>query len=810
MMTKNLEEETWLKYYSTKEDDQCSEETMRTLFVPKTNRYSSNREFEKSAGGIHENDNFTNKESLEIPAVLLFPCSGRSSIVPEQNSDIESGTSIEFLFPTSFSTEPSENSAGAYSFPDRRTQETFSRKPSLFRCRKFLFNRCTSKAENAGCGFSSEISYGNDILDDVQYSKATRKNEKLLAVAKYDCLTSSLLGSSISTGTLSVSETEPKNTREDDSSKNLHRSVSTCCLRRPSIQLCCLLGKSYVELSTSTSECFSRDQSFEGNGHCAEDELRQPDFFCSDNANRWRGGFPVLARTRAVTQSSAPQLKELAALTLSRRNNELKELSAPDLRLNKARKSNYQQDISKAGNSNLNFRGTASSILLHPDEARCSSGSAVSLSSQTSTKSGKRYCHSAAKSPRLRRQQFDLYRNSGSPNFGASSDKSEKSYLKSSLSLIVSPSKLLSKLNSSRHSVWSSADAPSYRRRRENIDYPDDDRLVTLNVSGRRFQIQDYFLSIHPNTLLGGKARSLFYDGAKEEFFFDRDPDCFRYIWDFYQSGQLHCPREECVQLFLDELTFFGLDVSMLCDCCWQETFEVAHERLTKRREEKEAAENEAKEEKFTIRPNSSLRTKIWATVQEPSYSSLAKAFYFLSVFVIGVSVIANTTETIACQGVVRMCQEENEEAYFYIDTVCVGFFTFEYLTRLIFSPNRLRFLIGYMSIVDMLAILPNYVDLVLELFSVEASSGMHALTVLRVLRTLRVFKLLRHSKRLKKLIETVKDSATELGLITFVYLVLVILFSSIIYFAELSDDTQFSSIPQAMWYAVITSTTAG
>ncbi|KAJ7369954.1 hypothetical protein OS493_035125 [Desmophyllum pertusum] len=55
------------------------------------------------------------------------------------------------------------------------------------------------------------------------------------------------------------------------------------------------------------------------------------------------------------------------------------------------------------------------------------------------------------------------------------------------------------------------------------------------------------------------------------------------------------------------------------------------------------------------------------------------------------------------------------------------------------------------------------------------------------------------------------KDSATELGLIGFVYLVMVILFSSIIYFTEaVSEDTQFSSIPEAMWYAVITSTTAG
>lgn len=799
---------------------------MRTLFIPKANRNSSNRKFEKSAGGIDENDDFTNKESLEIPAVLLFPCSRRSSIASEQDHGIESGNSSEFLFPTSFSTDSNGNSTGACSLPDGRTQETFSRKPSLFlpRCSKFLFNSCTSKTENAGCGFSSEISCGNNI-SDAHCSKATKNNEKLLAVAKYDCLTSSLLGSSVSTGTFSVSETGLKNRRKEqktnyDSSKNLHRSVSSCCLRRPSRQLCCLVGKSYVELSTSTSECFSRNQSIEGtNGHCAEDEQRQSAMFCSDNANR-RRGFPVLARTKAMTQSSLPQLNEPAALTPTRQKNKLKELSSPDLSLNRAHTipsdlemPDYQQGLSKAGNSIPNFRDTASSIFLHPDAARGSSAyesSAVSLSSQTSSKNGKRYRHGAAKRLRLRRQQFVLHRNFGSSNFGASFDKSEKSSLKTSFSLIFSPSKLFAKLNSSRHSVGSSTDAPSCRRRRENMDYPDDDRLVTLNVSGRRFQIQDYFLSIHPNTLLGGKARSLFYDAANNEFFFDRDPDCFRYIWDFYHSGQLHCPREECFQFFLDEITFFGLDVTMLCNCCWQETFEVAHERLTKRREEKEAAENEAREEKIAIPPNSSLRAKIWATLQEPSYSSLAKAFYLLSVFVIAVSVIANTTETIACQGIVRVCQEENQETYFYIDTVCVGFFTFEYLTRLIFSPNRLRFVIHYMSIVDVLAILPYYVDLVLERLSVAASSGMDALVVLRVLRTLRVFKLLRHSKRLKKLTQTVRDSATELGLISFVYLVLVILFSSIIYFAELSDDSQFSSIPQAMWYAVITSTTAG
>lgn len=215
-------------------------------------------------------------------------------------------------------------------------------------------------------------------------------------------------------------------------------------------------------------------------------------------------------------------------------------------------------------------------------------------------------------------------------------------------------------------------------------------------------------------------------------------------------------------------------------------------------------------EETHILEPDASLREKVWITLQEPSSSFIAKMFYIMSIFVIAVSVVANTTETIKCEGALRICQEENEETYFYIDTVCVGFFTFEYVARIIVCPNRLRFIINYMSVVDVLAILPYYIDLLLEYLSVGTSLGMDALVVLRVLRTLRVFKLLRHSKRLKKLTQSVRNSATELGLISFVYLVLVILFSSIIYFAELSDDTQFSSIPEAMWYAVITSTTAG
>ncbi|XP_068673707.1 uncharacterized protein [Montipora foliosa] len=792
---------------------------MQTLFIPKENHNSVDREREKS-GDIDEN--FPKKENLEIPAVFLFPCSRKSSIPAEQN--LEGGNSSEFLF----STPILDVSNGiSCSLPDGKKQEPLSLSSTSSPENDVSFKGSPSKRERASRCYTSDNQHGNEnfCVHNGVGQRLSSDYGELLTVGTFEYLTDTLIGPSVSTGALSTAELNTTTTRQQaisvTSTQNLHQSVSPCCLRSPSSKLCCLLGASYTALSTPTSECyssrFSREQSFEDNGCNEHGRPFQKELLCSEDTDG--RGFPILVCKSAVTKSSDLVVDEQPAFNSPTQKNGSQHYSTPDLRLKRAHtlpsdweKPHFPQYSVADGKSNPNLQTTGSSMFLHPDIARVSSaseGSAASssrsLSSQTSTYR-KRNCH-GAKRPRLRRQQISIH-SSGSSAFGASSDKSEKSTLKSFLSLL-SPSKLLAKLSSPRQSVGS-ADDRTHRRKRENIAYPDDDILVTLNVSGRRFQIQDYFLSIHPSTLLGGRARSLFYDRAKNEFFFDRDPDCFRYIWDFYHSGKLHCPREECVQLFLDEITFFGLDVSMLCNCCWHETFEVAYERLTKRRDEKRAADKEAAGEIHALSPGASLREKIWKTLEEPSYSFVAKMFYLVSVFVIAVSVVANTTETIACKGALRICQEENQQTYFYIDSCCVGFFTIEYLLRFIFCPSRLRFVIHYMSIVDVLAILPYYIDLLLEYLAVGVSSGMDALVVLRVLRILRVFKLLRHSKRLKKLTQTVRDSATELGLISFVYLVLVILFSSIIYFAELSDESQFTSIPQAMWYAVITSTTAG
>ena len=55
------------------------------------------------------------------------------------------------------------------------------------------------------------------------------------------------------------------------------------------------------------------------------------------------------------------------------------------------------------------------------------------------------------------------------------------------------------------------------------------------------------------------------------QYFFDRDPEAFRYILGYYRTGRLHYPRAECVAGFDEELSFFGILPDAIADCCYEE-----------------------------------------------------------------------------------------------------------------------------------------------------------------------------------------------------------------------------------------------
>ncbi|CAH8484727.1 unnamed protein product [Heterobilharzia americana] len=110
------------------------------------------------------------------------------------------------------------------------------------------------------------------------------------------------------------------------------------------------------------------------------------------------------------------------------------------------------------------------------------------------------------------------------------------------------------------------------------------------------------------------------------------------------------------------------------------------------------------------------------------------------------------------------------------------------------------------MSIIDIAAVFPYYVGLFMS--NNKEFSG--AFTTLRVFRVCRIFKFSRHSKGLRILGCTLRCCASELGFLLFTITMGVIIFSTVMFYAEKSEMSQFSSIPAAFWYTIVTMTTLG
>jgi len=142
-----------------------------------------------------------------------------------------------------------------------------------------------------------------------------------------------------------------------------------------------------------------------------------------------------------------------------------------------------------------------------------------------------------------------------------------------------------------------------------------------------------------------------------------------------------------------------------------------------------------------------------------------------------------------------------------------VMFFTLEYVLRFwatgaTYSDHgqkwrgRREYMFGFYGVVDLLAILPFYLQILFP------GADMRAL---RILRLVRVLKLSHYNSALEDLFNAVKNEARSFIAALYLLSIAIILTSSLMYYAE--GDTQpehFSSIPASMYWAIITLTTVG
>jgi voltage-gated potassium channel len=130
--------------------------------------------------------------------------------------------------------------------------------------------------------------------------------------------------------------------------------------------------------------------------------------------------------------------------------------------------------------------------------------------------------------------------------------------------------------------------------------------------------------------------------------------------------------------------------------------------------------------------------------------------------------------------------------------------FSIEYILRLVCVQRRIRYAVSFFGVVDLLAILPTYMSLVFY-----ASRYLQVVRVLRVLRIFRVLKLGHHMKEAELLKEALYASRHKIIVFLFAVLTLVVIIGSVIYIIE-GEQNGFTSIPQSVYWAVVTLTTVG
>ncbi|KAF6119276.1 potassium voltage-gated channel subfamily C member 2 [Phyllostomus discolor] len=229
------------------------------------------------------------------------------------------------------------------------------------------------------------------------------------------------------------------------------------------------------------------------------------------------------------------------------------------------------------------------------------------------------------------------------------------------------------------------------------------------------------------------------------------------------------------------------------------------------------------------------LQPRMWALFEDPYSSRAARFIAFASLFFILVSIttfcletheafniVKNKTEpVINGTSVVPQYEIETDPALTYVEGVCVVWFTFEFLVRIVFSPNKLEFIKNLLNIIDFVAILPFYLEVGLSgLSSKAAKDVLGFLRVVRFVRILRIFKLTRHFVGLRVLGHTLRASTNEFLLLIIFLALGVLIFATMIYYAErvgaqpndpsASEHTQFKNIPIGFWWAVVTMTTLG
>lgn len=175
-----------------------------------------------------------------------------------------------------------------------------------------------------------------------------------------------------------------------------------------------------------------------------------------------------------------------------------------------------------------------------------------------------------------------------------------------------------------------------------------------------------------------------------------------------------------------------------------------------------------------------------------------SKTFDIVLLFMIFGSILVAILDSVSS------LRDEYGEIFLILEWVFTILFSIEYVLRIWLSRRKKGYIFSFFGMVDLLAILPTYLSII-----VVNSQFLAVVRALRLLRVIRILKLGRYIAEAEYLTKSLKASAHKIMIFIGFVLTIVLIMGTLMFIIE-GPENGFSSIPVGMYWAIVTLTTVG
>ena len=199
----------------------------------------------------------------------------------------------------------------------------------------------------------------------------------------------------------------------------------------------------------------------------------------------------------------------------------------------------------------------------------------------------------------------------------------------------------------------------------------------------------------------------------------------------------------------------------------------------------------------FDLIPEDGWRKKIYEVV----YLSNTKAGKTFDIFLLALILISTVLLMVETIPIINL---KYRTKFYYAEFFITLIFTIEYILRIICVKDREEYIFSPLGVIDFLSIIPYYISLFFPVW--------HFVAIIRMLRMLRIFRIFNladymHDGRF--IVSALKHSSRKIYIFLLFMVVFIVLIGSLMYVVE-GGKNGFSSIPQSVYWAVVTITTVG